>query len=352
MSETTLYLDPVETAHLAELLYVGDTQAGFVRKRRGKGFLYCDADGTCIRERPLLERFRALTIPPNWKDVWICLDPNGHIQATGRDEQGRKQYIYHARWEEARNLAKFNRMTAFAEALPTIRTQVAQDLKESCLSQQKVLAIVVRLLEETLIRIGNPEYVRQNNSYGLTTLRKRHLKLSGAGMTLKFKGKSGVRREVVIEDKQLVRLIKKCQELPGQELFQYRDENGERQSVHSGEVNSYLRTITGESFSAKDFRTWGGTRAAMRALYLLGPAATVKERKANITRAIKQTAQELGNTPIVCRKYYIHPTIVSTYEDNTLFLAMQQAAEVYTPSPTGLDIEELAVVDLLKNTNG
>ena len=348
-AEHSIYVDSLQAAQLAELIYVDEQQPCFRRQRRGKGFTYRQQSGDCVRDAALLARIKALVIPPGWKDVWICADPNGHIQATGRDEQGRKQYIYHPRWEAVRNLAKFNRMLAFAETLPMIREQVALDLQARILSRQKVVAIVMRLLDETLIRIGNREYVRQNNSYGLTTLRDKHLKLSTQGAQLKFKGKSGVEQAIPIEDKQLLRLIKKCQELPGQQLFQYLDENGQRQSVQSNDVNHYLRALTGQDYSAKDFRTWGGTRAAIRALYLLGPAPTARVCKLNISQAIKQAAHELGNTVTVCRKYYVHPQILAAYEDNTLFMAMQRAAEAYTPSPTGLDIEELAVVSILRS---
>jgi len=348
-AEPPRHIDSVQAALQAELVYVDEQQPCFRRQRRGKGFIYRQERGDCVRDAALLARIKTLVIPPAWQDVWICADPNGHIQATGRDEQGRKQYIYHPRWEAVRNLAKFNRMLAFAEALPAIREQVALDLQARTLARHKVVAIVMRLLDETLIRIGNREYARQNNSYGLTTLRDKHLKLAPNGAQLKFKGKSGVEQTIALEDKQLVRLVKKCQELPGQQLFQYMDENGERQAVHSNDVNSYLRVLTGQDYSAKDFRTWGGTRAAVRALYLSGPATSERAGKVNIRQAIKQAAQELGNTVTVCRKYYVHPQIVAAYEDNTLFAAMQRAAEAYTPSPNGLDIEELAIVNILRS---
>ncbi|CAN5572240.1 hypothetical protein BH10CHL1_BH10CHL1_26120 [soil metagenome] len=346
--DVNLYNDPQGTALVADVLYVSDEQPGFQRKRRGRGFMYCDETGCSIREPGLLERFKTLVIPPGWTHVWICSDPNGHIQVTGRDEQGRKQYIYHPRWAEVRNLAKFNRLLPFAEQLPSIRAQAAVDLKAACLSREKVVAIVVRLLEETHIRIGNPEYVRQNQSYGLTTLRKRHLQLAEGTIRLKFKAKSGKLCEMAIEDKKLVRLIKKCQELPGQTLFQYIDEEGGRRTVQSTDVNDYLHRITGEHFTAKDFRTWSGTVTAATALYQLGPAQTVKECKANLVTSIKEAAHALNNTPTVCRQYYIHPAIPAAYTDNSLFIMMQQAAEQVAESPFALDIEEKAVVQILR----
>jgi DNA topoisomerase-1 len=346
--DINLYNDPQVTALVADVLYVSDDQPGFQRRRHGKGFIYCDENGSYVRDRTLLERFKALVIPPGWSNVWICAEPNGHIQVTGRDEQGRKQYIYHQRWAEVRNLAKFNRMLPFAEALPAIHTQVATDLKAPCLSRAKVVAIVVRLLEETHIRIGNPEYVRQNQSYGLTTLRKRHLQLAEGTIRLKFKAKSGKLCELGIENKKLVHLIKKCQELPGQTLFQYIDEEGSRHKVQSNDVNDYLQIITGEHFTAKDFRTWSGTVVATMALYQFGPAQTAKECKANLTKSIKAAASVLNNTPTVCRQYYVHPAIPAAYVDNSLFTAMQQAAEQPDDSPFALDIEEKAVVQILR----
>lgn len=344
----SLYKDALGAVQVAHLHYVTDEQPGFQRQRCGRGFLYRDGAGNPLRERALRDRFKGLVIPPGWTHVWICADPDGHIQVTGRDEQGRKQYIYHPRWAEVRNLAKFNRLLPFGLALPAIRTQVAHDLKAPCMSRPKVVAIVVRLLEETMIRIGNPEYVRQNQSYGLTTLRKRHLKLDKNSILLKFKGKSGKVRELAIEDRQLARLIKKCQELPGQTLFQYLDEENHRHTVQSDDVNEYLKMITGEDFTAKDFRTWGGTVTAASSLYQLGPTITEKAGKSNIAQAIKATANSLGNTPAVCRQYYVHPQILSAYRENTLFLAIEQAAQQQDERPESLDIVEQAVVNLLQ----
>ncbi len=346
--DLNLYNDPQATARVAGVLYVSDDQPGFQRKRRGKGFMYCDQKGCAIREPGLLERFKALVIPPGWTHVWICAAPNGHIQVTGRDEQGRKQYIYHTRWAAVRNVAKFNRLLPFAAVLPALRTQVATDLKSPGLSLTKVVAIVVRLLEETHIRIGNPEYVRQNQSYGLTTLRKRHLQVAAGTIRLKFKAKSGKLCEMAIEDKKLVRLIMKCQELPGQTLFQYIDEADNRHTLQSTDVNAYLQAITGEHFTAKDFRTWSGTVTAATTLYQLGPAQTVQECKANLVKSIKAAAAALNNTPTVCRQYYIHPAILAAYSDNSLFPAIQQAAEQVDDSPFTLDIEEKAVVQILQ----
>ncbi|MEZ4869100.1 MAG: DNA topoisomerase IB [Caldilineaceae bacterium] len=310
--------DPLTSTELIGLVYVNDDEPGYVRKRRGRGFTYFHPDGTRVQEQSLRERFAELAIPPAWTEVWICLEPNGHLQATGRDDAGRKQYIYHPDWEEMRNRAKFERVYQFGRVLPRIREQVAADLRKHNLSRDKVLALAVALLDQTHIRIGNSSYTQQNGSFGLTTLQDDHAVIVGAQVEFDFTGKSGVEQHVDIRDARLARLVKACQELPGQRLFQYVDEEGEVRAVESGDVNGYLRAVAGEEFSAKDFRTWAGTVAAVAALQKLGMGETEKVCAQNIVAAVKAVADELGNTPAVCRRYYIHPAIFDAYLTNEL----------------------------------
>jgi len=346
--ETLIVTEPVEVAEAAGLRYVTDEDPGFSRRAQAKGFTYLDKNGSKLTDERHINRIEALVIPPAWTDVWICPYSNGHIQATGRDQKGRKQYIYHAGWEAVRNTNKFNLMIRFGEALPLIRSRVEEDLRKHTLSREKVMAILVRLLEETLIRIGNHEYAKQNNSYGLTTLRNKHMEVEGSKVRFIFKGKSGKQWEVDIENKRLAKLIRQCQELPGQQLFQYLDDEGGRQTVESSDVNSYLKEIIEQDFTAKDFRTWGGTVRAARELYDLGPAEAEKDKQKNIVRAIKKVSAALNNTPSVCRKYYIHPEIISAYMDNSLFDKMEKASKSQDNSRFGLNTEETAVLNILK----
>lgn len=343
--------DPAASAKAADLYYVSDEEPGFRRQRWGRGFTYFDSSGQRIQDDKLRARFEALAIPPAWTDVWICIRPKGHIQATGRDAKGRKQYIYHPRWEEVRNLTKFNRLLHFSNCLPMIRAQVDQDLRLRKLSRRKVVAIVVRLLETTLIRIGNREYTQRNNTFGLTTLRDRHLDIEGARLKFEFKGKSGKYQAVDIRDRRLARLVKRCQELPGQHLFQYFDENGERQAVTSTDVNEYLHHTTSIHFTAKDFRTWGGTVLAASELYHLGYAACEKERDKRVVAAVKAVADALGNTPAICRKYYIHPLVIEAYHDRSLFSAVEKAVKSDPQEEAyALSEEEKAVAILLQGS--
>jgi DNA topoisomerase-1 len=282
--------------------------------RAGRGFSYIGLDGKPIRDREERRRIKALVIPPAWTDVWICPIPNGHIQATGRDAKGRKQYRYHRRYREVRDETKFDRMLPFSEVLPAIRLRVERDLSRDGLPREKVLATVVRLLEKTLIRIGSDVYAKENQSYGLTTMRQRHVEVTGSRLRFEFRGKSGVLQAVAITDRRVASIVQHCQTLPGQELFQYLDEDGRRQDVDSGDINDYLREITGEDFTAKDFRTWAGTIYAATALRDMGPGETQRETTSNIVRAIDLVAKRLGNTRAVSRKYYVHPRVIEAYQ--------------------------------------
>jgi DNA topoisomerase I len=310
--------DPLESAALAGLRYVSDEQPGIRRRRSGSGFAYTNADGSVVRDSNALLRIKHLAIPPAWIDVWICPSPNGHIQATGRDSRGRKQYLYHERWREVRDAAKYERLLAFAETLPRIRARIEQDLKQPGAPRTKVLAAVVRLLEETSIRVGNEEYRRENRSFGLTTLRDRHAQFEGDTLRLQFKGKSGKQTVVELSNRRLARIVKQCQDIPGQELFQYLDDNGQRHAIESADVNTYLREISGGDFTAKDFRTWNGTLLALRHLRRAPVTPSTTEGKRQVSAAIKSVASELGNTPAVCRKAYVHPVVVNAYLDGSL----------------------------------
>jgi len=301
------------SATRAGLRYVTDGVAGIRRKRSGRGWAYYAPGGERIAEPKVRRRLNSLAIPPAWSDVWICPDPDGHIQATARDARGRKQYRYHPSYREARDRSKFRRMLEFSEVLPALRERVERDLRFGELSLRQLLATVVRLLDRTLIRVGNDEYARENRSFGLTTLRRRHVKVEGATLRFSFRGKSGVEHSVALADPRLARIIQRCQDLPGHELFQYLDADGRRQTVTSDDVNAYLREITGCDVTAKDFRTWGGTMLAAVELRAMGPAASRREADRNVVRAIDAVAERLGNTRAVCRKYYVHPALVQAY---------------------------------------
>jgi DNA topoisomerase-1 len=341
--------DPREAARNAGLRYSSDVQPGIRRRRAGRGFAYVDPDGATIRDREIISRIKSLAIPPAWSDVWICRWANGHIQATGRDARGRKQHRYHARWHEARDESKFDRMVAFAGALPGIRERTDADLARPGLPREKVLAAVVRLLELTLIRVGNDEYARLNKSFGLTTLRDRHAEIEGSRVRFRFRGKSGQQHEVGLRDRRLATVVKRCQELRGQELFQYVDEDGAVRDVASDDVNDYLREIAGADFSAKDFRTWAGTVLAYRALHALQPAGSETDARRNVVAAIRETAGRLGNTPAVARKSYVHPAVVEAYMDGRVGGALVEAAEEESVPPAeATPEEEEAVIDLLR----
>lgn len=311
-------MDPAESVRVAGLRYVTDAMPGIHRKRSGRGFRYLRPDGSAITDSVTLARIKSLGIPPAWRDVWISPTPRGHIQATGRDARGRKQYIYHPQWREVRDETKFARLAAFGASLPQIRQRTASDLSRPGLAREKVLATVIQLLDRTLIRIGNEEYARTNASFGLTTMRQNQVEVNGSQIHFEFQGKGGKQHTVAVHDARLARIVRRCEDLPGYELFQYVDENGERRSIESADVNRYLRETTGQHFTAKDFRTWGGTVAAARALRELGPADTAAQAKKNITEAVKITAHELRNTPAVCRRAYIHPDILDAYTEGRL----------------------------------
>ena len=338
--------DPVEAARAAGLRYVTDAAPGIRRKRAGKGFSYVGLDGKPLRDPAELRRIKSLVIPPAWTEVWVCPSPRGHLQATGRDARGRKQYRYHPRWREARDETKYERMIAFGEALPRIRERVERDLALPDLPRQKVLATVVRLLDTTSIRVGNEEYARQNGSFGLTTLRNRHVDVSGSTLRFHFRGKGGKEYHVDLKDRRLARIVKRCQDLPGQDLFQYVDDNGDLQAVGSDDVNEYLREVSGQDFTAKDFRTWAGTVLAARALEGLEAFASETEARRNVVQAIDSVAEQLGNTRAVCRKCYVHPAVIEAYLDRSLTGALEP--RVQEESLSRLSSEEAGVLALLR----
>ncbi len=325
---------PRREANRAGLHHTSDGRPGIRRRRAGRGFTYRTPEGERLTDAAALDRIRALAIPPAWTDVWICPDPDGHLQATGRDARGRKQYRYHPRWRRRRDASKFGRMAAFARALPRIRRACDDDLARPGLPREKVLAAVVRLLELTLIRVGNDEYARLNRSFGLTTLRDRHATVRGSAVRFRFRGKSGRVHEVGIRDRRLAGLVRRCQELPGQDLFQYIGEDDIVHDVTSTDVNDYLRSISGQDFTAKDFRTWAGTVLAYRALRSLDPADGDRARRRDVVRAMEQTAEHLGNTPTVARASYVHPAVIEAYLDGRLGGALMQAAETVPAPPT------------------
>ncbi|HEX6142095.1 MAG TPA: DNA topoisomerase IB [Geminicoccaceae bacterium] len=341
--------DVVQAARSAGLRYVSDDQPGITRRRSGRGFAYRGPDGKAIRDQREIARIKALAIPPAYTDVWICPLPNGHLQATGRDDRGRKQYRYHPDWQAAREAAKFDRMLAFGRKLPAIRERVDQDMRRRGLVRERVLATVIRLLETTLIRVGNEEYAKQNKSFGLTTLRDHHVEIDGARLVFEFRGKGGKMHEVSVRDRRLARIVHAVHELPGHHLFQYIDENGERQPVGSEDVNAYLREISGEAFTAKDFRTWAGTVLASFALAEFERVDTKAAARRNIKRAIEQVAGRLGNTVAVCRKSYVHPEIIESYGDGSLLDFLKGRVEdVLREELGGLSPEEAVVLAFLQ----
>ena len=340
--------DAVDSARAARLRYVNDDRPGITRRKSGTQFVYRDPDGKIIRDGAELARIKALAIPPAWRDVWICPGADGHLQATGRDMRGRKQHRYHTRWREIRDANKYDRMMDFAQKLPAIRRKVDEDLALPGLPRDKVIAAVVRLLETSRIRVGNEEYARQNNSFGLATMRNRHVSVSGSNIRFEFRGKSGVRHALNLNDRRLARIIKQCQELPGHELFQYIAEDGARCSIGSADVNSYLREIAGDDFSSKDFRTWAGTVLAVRTLLELPGAASRAQAKKQIAKAVEGVAAKLGNTKAVCRKCYVHPAVFEAYTDGSLFkLSRSRRRKAKAGAMNELTNEETAVLKLL-----
>jgi DNA topoisomerase I len=349
IAKIEVVIDPVGVAEDAGLRYVSDDQPGYTRKPKGDDFEYFDTDGKPIRDETRLLRIRRLAIPPAYKDVWISPSPNGHIQATGRDARDRKQYRYHERWREARAENKYDRMLVFGEALPKIRRQVNKDMGLRDLPQKKVLATVVHLLGRTFIRIGNEEYARENKSFGLTTMQDRHVDVKGAKLSFRFRGKSGVQHEIDVNDRRLANIIRKLQDLPGQDIFQYEDETGEVRNISSQDVNDYLQEVTGEAFTAKDFRTWAGTVLTAMALSAQGPVENETQAKENIKVAIAAVAKILGNTPTVCRKCYVHPVVLESYLDGDMIEGLKQKTEeTLSENLEDLRAEEAAVMSFIQ----
>jgi DNA topoisomerase-1 len=341
--------DPRESAQAAGLRYVTDTRPGIRRTRAGKGFKYAAPDGKTVRDKETLARIRSLVIPPAWVRVWICPVANGHLQATGRDARGRKQSRYHPRWREVRDETKYERMKEFAEALPAIRARVEEDLARHGMPREKVLATIVSLMEQTHIRVGNAEYAKENKSYGLTTMRNKHVEVDGAKVTFSFQGKSRVHHTVSLHDRRLARIVKRCEELPGYELFEYVNGEGEARAIDSADVNEYLQEITGQHFTAKDFRTWAGTVMACDLLRGMEPFETETQAKKNVVEAIKAVAAKLGNTPSVCRKCYVHPAVLEAYLGGiTAEAAKREIDREIAAHESALHEEERALVELLE----
>ena len=340
--------EPRAIAREAGLRYVTDRAPGIRRRREGDEFRYLDAQGEEIRDEAVLQRIRTLGIPPAYVDVWICPQANGHLQATGRDAKGRKQYRYHPRWRAVRDEDKFERMIAFGRALPAIRARVEHDLGLRGMPREKVLAALVRLLETTLIRVGNEEYARTNKSFGLTTMRTRHVDIDGATIRFRFRGKSGKTHRIALTDRRLARIVARCRELPGQELFHYLDEDGEPRMLESADVNEYLRAISGQDFTAKDFRTWAGTVLAALALRACELADSPAQAKRNVVQAIESVSQRLGNTPSVCRTCYVHPGVIEAYLDGSLLEPVAGQVREELADPHALPAEEAAVLALLQ----
>lgn len=337
--------DPAEAAREAGLRYTTDDEPGIRRVRHGKRFEYVEPGGKRVRDAATLDRIRSLVIPPAWEDVWITTHPLGHLQATGRDARGRKQHRYHARWREVRDANKFDRMVGFGKSLPRIRSRVARDLRRKGLPKEKVVATIVRLLETTFARIGNEEYARENKSFGLTTLRGRHVDVRGDTVKFLFKGKSGVEVAVGVTDRRVARVIKRCEELPGQNLFQYVDRDGERRTVTSDDVNQYLRDVTGEDYTAKDFRTWAATVLAACALREAAEFESETDAKKKVVSAIDSVAHRLGHTRAVCRRSYVHPAVIETFMDGSLPSVM---GITFARAPARLRTDEAAVLALLR----
>jgi DNA topoisomerase-1 len=348
-SSTVPNTDPPAAAKAAGLRYVHDDRPGIRREAASDGVRYFDAHGKPVEDETTLKRIKSLAIPPAWTDVWICPQANGHLQATGRDARGRKQYRYHPKWRSVRDEVKYERMINFGKALPQIRREVERALGLPGLPREKVLATIVYLLEATMMRIGNDEYARENKSYGLTTLRNRHVKIDGSEVEFRFRGKSGVYHDVKVHDRRLARIIQRTRDLPGQDLFQYLDENGETHTVGSADVNDYLRTITGEDYTAKDFRTWSGTVLAALALQEFEKVDSEAQAKKNVVRAIESVAEKLGNTPSVCRKCYVHPAVLDAYMDGTMLEGLRaRAEEKLVEELHDLQPEEAAVLAMLQ----
>src|SRR3954466_5819732 len=341
-------VDPLASAKAAGLVYTSDDKPGIRRVGKGKRARYVDVRNRPVRNAGELTRIRSLVIPPAWTDVWICPNPRGHLQAVGRDARGRKQYRYHPKWRVVRDETKYHRLIGFAHALPSIRARTARDLRSPRLTREKVLAAVVQLLEKTLIRVGNDEYARDNRSFGLTTLRDGHVSVNGGKVRFSFRGKSGVEHDIQLDDRRLARTIKACRDLPGYDLFQYLDEDGERHTIGSADVNAYLKEITGEDYTSKDFRTWAGTVLAAQTLHAFEKCSSDSEAKRNVVSAIETVAKRLGNTKAVCRKCYIHPAILDAYMDGSMVKTLADRVRRESRKAGDLTHNEAAVLAFLQ----
>ncbi|RVU00658.1 DNA topoisomerase IB [Mucilaginibacter limnophilus] len=341
--------DPKVTAKAVGLRYVSDTMPGFTRKKAGKGWSYYDAEGNLVKDKDLIIRFNKLVIPPAYTNVWISPHENGHLQFTGIDAAGRKQYRYHAEWNQIRNQSKYYRLQTFAAHIPAIRQQVDTDLARRNLDYRKVVALVVRLMELTSIRVGNESYKKLYGSFGLTTLQDKHVKIEGSKLRFAFKGKKGVYQDISLQSKKLARLVKQCRDIPGKELFQFYNDDGERCTIGSGDVNGYLKEITGEDFTAKDFRTWAGSVSALFAFKQAGGFENVTECKKKIVSVLDEVALNLGNTRTVCKKYYVHPAVIKNYEEGTLFKYLEGLDEDADIKASELTLAEKALLQILEN---
>ena len=335
-------------AKVADLIYVNDKEAGINRLKKGKGFVYI-YDNKPLKEKAEIERIRKLAIPPAWTNVWICANENGHIQATGFDLRGRKQYRYHTMWNTLRNETKFHRLYEFGKVLPSVRLKLEEDLAKKELTEEKVVATVVSLMERTYIRIGNEDYEKMYGSYGLTTLKDNHVKIEGDKILFSFKGKKGVDQKITLKNKRLARMVKHCRDIPGKELFQYYNENGERKAIDSSMLNNYIREATGADFSAKDFRTWAGSLQMLRCLKCLEKVETAAQRKSNIVAALNEVSIKLGNTRTVCKKYYVHPGIIDLYERDEIEKYLKELDGIEEPNtPNELTKDEKVLMKILK----
>lgn len=340
--------DPKVTAKAVGLRYVSDSTPGYTRKKAGKGWSYYDAGGALVKDKELIKRFNALVIPPAYTQIWISPFENSHLQFTAIDVAGRKQYRYHTAWNNIRNQSKYHRLQTFASYLPAIRQQVDKDLSRTALDYEKVVALVVRLMELTGIRVGNESYKRLYGSFGLTTLQDRHVKIEGTRLNFEFKGKKGVMHKVALQSRKLARLVKQCRDIPGKELFQYHNADGTRCSIGSGDVNNYLKQITGEDFTAKDFRTWAGSVSALYAFKKAGEFENISECKKKIINVLDEVAINLGNTRTVCKKYYVHPTVIKSYEEGTLFNYIKEIGQEEDIKASELNLAEKALLALLE----
>ncbi|WP_205511683.1 DNA topoisomerase IB [Longitalea arenae] len=345
-----LYRDYAKAATVADLIYVSDTQPGILRYKKGRGYVYM-YEGKPLRKKEDMQRIRSLAIPPSWSSVWICALPNGHIQATGLDLRKRKQYRYHPLWSVFRNETKFHRLYEFGKALPALRSKVESDLNQKTLNASKVIATVISLMERTYIRVGSCEYEKQNGSHGITTLKDKHVEIAGDTIRFSFTGKKGVCHDITLRNKRLARIVKNCRELPGKELFQYYDEQGNRQPIDSGMINSYIKETTGMDFTSKDFRTWAGSLNLLRSLKSMGEAVTAADAKRNIVAALDAVSLKLGNTRTVCKKYYVHPGLIALYEENKLnkYLTELNGEEGTAAPALGLHPDEEVLMKILQS---